>query len=107
MFEIHKDRKQYFDIQVANSAKYGIPFIREHMPLKPGARVLEIGAGEAGVLKAFIDEGCIGVGVELLEERVVNGRKWLAPELASGKLTYIVCVFFFVEVEIVLCCFFV
>jgi len=99
MFEFHKDRKQYFDIQVANTARYVIPFIREHIPLKPGARVLEIGAGEAGVLKAFIDEGCIGVGVELLEERVVNGRKWLASELADGKLTYIVSDIYHVDVE--------
>src|SRR5882757_5583713 len=90
MFEFHKDRKRYFDIQVSNTAKYVIPFIRENLPFREGARVLEIGAGEAGVLKAFLDEGCIGVGVELVEERVVNGRKWLGPELASGKLTYII-----------------
>ncbi|HVU57905.1 MAG TPA: class I SAM-dependent methyltransferase [Puia sp.] len=99
MFEFHKDRKQYFDIQVANTAKYVIPFIRENLPLPKGSRVLEIGAGEAGVLKAFIDEGCIGVGVELLEERVVNGRKWLGPELAAGKLTYIVSDIYKVDVE--------
>ena len=99
MFEFHKDRKRYFDIQVANTAKYVIPFIREHIPLKPGVRVLEIGAGEAGVLKAFIDEGCIGVAVELWEERVVNGRKWLAPELESGKLTYIISDIYKVDVE--------
>jgi 2-polyprenyl-3-methyl-5-hydroxy-6-metoxy-1,4-benzoquinol methylase len=99
MFEFHKDRKHYFDIQVSNTAKYVIPFIREHIPLQPGARVLEIGAGEAGVLKAFIDEGCIGVGVELVEERVVNGRKWLETELASGKLTYIISDIYDVDVE--------
>lgn len=99
MFEFHKDRKRYFDIQVSNTAKYVIPFIREHMQLKPGARVLEIGAGEAGVLKAFIDEGCIGVGVELVEERVVNGRKWLETELASGKLTYIISDIYNMDVE--------
>lgn len=99
MFEFHKDRKQYFDIQVSNTAKYVIPFIRETMPLAKGARVLEIGAGEAGVLKAFIDEGCIGVGVELVEERVINGRKWLGPELAAGKLTYIISDIYDVDVD--------
>jgi len=99
MFEFHKDRKRYFDIQVTNTAKYVIPFIREHMPLKPGARVLEIGAGEAGVLKAFIDEGCTGVGVELDEPRVILGRQWLESELASGKLTYIVSNIYDVDVE--------
>jgi len=99
MFEFHKDRKQYFDIQVSNTAKYVIPFVRETLPLPAGARVLEIGAGEAGVLKAFIDAGCIGVGVELDESRVVNGRKWLGPELAEGKLTYICSDIYNVDVE--------
>jgi len=39
MFEFHKDRKQYFDIQVSNTTQYVIPFIRETLPLPKGARV--------------------------------------------------------------------
>mgnify|MGYP000075898353 CR=1 FL=1 len=65
MFEFHKDRKRYFEMQILNTNKYVLPFIEEKFPVKAGMRVLEIGCGEGGVLKAFTDRGCIGVGVEL------------------------------------------
>jgi SAM-dependent methyltransferase len=50
---------------------------------------LEIGCGEAGVLKAFIDKGCTGVGVELEESRLVYAREWLANELRDNKVSFI------------------
>ena len=65
MFEFHGDRKRYFDIQLENTHKYVIPFIETIKPVLSGTRVLEIGCGEAGVLKAFTQRGCVGVGVEL------------------------------------------
>ena len=77
MFEFHADRKRYFDIQVMNAEKYVIPFIEEKFPLKPGMRVLEIGCGEGGVLKAFINRGCEGVGVELDAPRMDHPREYL------------------------------
>ncbi len=89
MFEFHKDRKRYFDIQVDNTNKYVLPFIEEKFSVKPGMRVLEIGCGEGGVLKAFIDRGCIGLGVELDEPRLVNAREWLAEDIAAKKIDFI------------------
>ena len=86
MFEFHADRRKYFEIQVSNAAKYVIPFIEEKFPIKPGMRVLEIGCGEGGVLKAFLDRGCSGVGVELDLPRVEDAKNFLAEELASGRL---------------------
>ena len=88
MFEFHGDRKRYFDIQYENAKKYVIPFIEVKKTISPGCRVLEIGCGEAGVLKAFIERGCIGVGVELEAIRLEMARQWLQPELESGKLTF-------------------
>ncbi|HNE93368.1 MAG TPA: methionine biosynthesis protein MetW, partial [Chitinophagaceae bacterium] len=64
MFEFHKDRKRYFDIQVANASEYVIPFIEKKFTIKEEMRVLEIGCGEGGVLKAFLQKGCTGLGVE-------------------------------------------
>lgn len=52
-------------------------------------RVLEIGCGEGGVLKAFIDRGCQGLGVELDAPRIVNAEKFMAAELAAGKVQFI------------------
>src|ERR1700754_1785039 len=89
MFEFHADRKRYFEIQAINAARYVIPFIEEKIPVKPGMRVLEIGCGEGGVLKAFIDRGCQGLGVELDAPRIVNAEKFMAEELASGKVQFI------------------
>ncbi len=89
MFEFHKDRKRYFEMQVQNTVKYVIPFIEEKFTLRADMRVLEIGCGEGGVLKAFIDKGCSGVGVELDEPRLVNAREWLTDDIASGKLQFI------------------
>ncbi len=89
MFEFHADRKRYFDIQILNAKKYVIPFIEEKFPVQAGMRVLEIGCGEGGVLKAFVDKGCTGVGVELDEPRLVNAREWLAEDIAAGKISFL------------------
>ena len=99
MFEFHADRKKYFDIQVLNAEKYVIPFIEEKFPLKPGMRVLEIGCGEGGVLKAFINKGCEGVGVELDAPRIDDAKNFLPEDIAAGRLRFVVKDIYQVEVE--------
>ena len=89
MLEFHGDRKRYFDIQVLNAEKYVIPFIGETFTINPGMRVLEIGCGEAGVLKAFINKGCFGMGVELDTPRIENAKEYLAADFAAGKIQFI------------------
>lgn len=56
------------------------------LPLRAGLRVLEIGCGEGGVLKAFCEKGCQGVGVELDPVRVKEANRLLAEELAAGSV---------------------
>jgi len=73
-----------------NAAKYVIPFIEEKFPVIPGMRVLEIGCGEGGVLKAFIDKGCDGVGVELDAPRVEDAKKFLPEDVAAGRLRFVI-----------------
>ncbi len=90
MFEFHGDRKRYFDIQVLNAEKYVIPFIEEKFPIQKGMRVLEIGCGEGGVLKAFINKGCEGVGVEMDATRIVDAQKFLPEDIAAGRLKFVV-----------------
>ncbi|MFM2138327.1 MAG: hypothetical protein RJA57_634 [Bacteroidota bacterium] len=89
MFEFHADRKRYFDIQELNAKGYVLPFIEEKVPIRSGMRVLEIGCGEGGVLKAFIDRGCTGVGVELDPPRVELARQFMADPLSIGTLRLI------------------
>jgi 2-polyprenyl-3-methyl-5-hydroxy-6-metoxy-1,4-benzoquinol methylase len=89
MFEFHTDKKRYFEIQLENAEEYVIPFIEKKFSLKRGARVLEIGCGEGGVLAAFIKKGCIGVGVELHQQRLELAHELLKDEIEEGKITFI------------------
>jgi SAM-dependent methyltransferase len=99
MFEFHADRKRYFEIQLLNAEKYVIPFIEEKFQLKPGMRVLEIGCGEGGVLKAFINKGCEGVGVELDAPRIEDAKKFLPDDIAAGRLRFVVKDIYEVDVD--------
>jgi SAM-dependent methyltransferase len=53
---------------------------------REGMKVLEIGCGEGGVLKAFIERSCICTGMDLSESKIENGKKLLADEIAAGKM---------------------
>ena len=90
MFEFHADRKRYFDIQQLNSQKYLLPFIESNFSIKEGMRVLEIGCGEGGVLKPFLEKGAICVGVEFDKTRIENGENWLADDIEKGKLSFVI-----------------
>lgn len=89
MFEFHKDRKQYFDIQVANARDYVLPFIEQVFPIQTGMRVLEIGCGEGGVLKAFLDRGCTGIGVEFDAIRVEWAHDFMPEDIAAGRVRFL------------------
>ena len=75
--EFHSDKNAYFRMQRDNATEFVIPFIEEVIEIKPGMEVLEIGCAEGGVLKAFLERGCQGVGVELLEGRVKLANNFL------------------------------
>lgn len=99
MFEFHADRKRYFDIQILNAEKYVIPFIEEKFPIRQGMRVLEIGCGEGGVLKAFINKGCEGVGVELDTPRIDDALKFLPDDVAAGRIRFVAKDIYKVDME--------
>jgi SAM-dependent methyltransferase len=67
-----------------------IPFIEEKFSIKKGMRVLEIGCGEGGVLKAFIDKGCEGTGVEFDASRIETANDFLKDEIAGGQMKFVV-----------------
>ncbi len=99
MFDFHADRKRYFEIQVLNAEKYVIPFIEEKFEIVIGMRVLEIGCGEGGVLKAFISKGCEGVGVELDGSRIENANIFLKDDIEAGRLKFVVKDIYTVDIE--------
>ncbi len=89
MFDFHNERKWYFDMQTLNAETYVIPFIEEKFKILPGMRVLEIGCGEGGVIKAFVKRGCVGVGVELSGGKFKMASEWLAEYTATQQITLI------------------
>jgi SAM-dependent methyltransferase len=82
----HDNRKRYFEHQCRVTADHVIPFIERSGPLPRGGRVLEIGCGEAGVLKAFLDRGFHAVGVDRNGPRLARGQELLASEIDQGRL---------------------
>jgi SAM-dependent methyltransferase len=88
-FDFHSDVATYFRFQHENAKKYVVPYVKDFVALKPGTKVLEIGCGEAGVLKAFTDLGCICTGIELYESRLENARVLMKDEYESGNVNFI------------------
>lgn len=82
----HLDHKLRFDQQVENSENYVLPFIEVTHPVNSGTTVLEVGTGEAGVLKPFLEKGSRCVGVDLNPDRVVLAKEFQPEPIAAGRL---------------------
>lgn len=74
MQERHIKRDKYFEEQAITTEKYVLPFIGGVKPITLGIQVLEIGCGEGGNLKPFLEAGCIVTGVDILESKIDNAR---------------------------------
>lgn len=89
MYDFHKDKQRYFNIQKEVTEEYIIPFLEGFFDAKAGLKVLEIGSAEAGVLKAFTNLGNKCLGIELSESRVALAKQFMAEELKDGKVNFI------------------
>jgi 2-polyprenyl-3-methyl-5-hydroxy-6-metoxy-1,4-benzoquinol methylase len=89
MLKVHSDRSLYFEQQYTNTKKYIVSFIDEVYKLKPDMEVLEIGCGEGGVLKAFIDAGMKGVGVDLHTYKFDLALQYLDEDVKEGRISLI------------------
>jgi SAM-dependent methyltransferase len=85
----HTDSDLRIRQQVENSENYVLAFINETYKVISGLNVLEIGCGEGGVLKPFIDRGCNCVGVDLDEVRIDIANDIFKNEVNSGKAIFI------------------
>jgi hypothetical protein len=77
----HSNKELYFQMQRENAAEFVLPFVEQVMSIGPGRHVLEIGCAEGGVLLAFLERGCTGVGVELSESRAVQAAEFLKAHI--------------------------
>ncbi len=76
MHERYTNRERYFQEQSFTTERFVIPFIREVAPVTPESKVLEIGSGEGGNLKPFVDMGCLVYGIDLSTSKITNGIKF-------------------------------
>lgn len=85
-YAYHDNKERYFEHQYRVTADHVIPFVERSGSLPAGARVLEIGCAEAGVLRAFLERGATAVGVDSSARRLGLGREFLADAVREGRL---------------------
>ena len=88
MFDFHNDRTLYYQQQQQNTKEYVIPFIERSFHIKPGMQVLEVGCGEGGVLKPFVELGCIGTGVDPHVYRCDLAKEFMKNEVDAGMASF-------------------
>ncbi len=84
-YDFHKDKATYITYQQENAERFVIPFIEKTLSINNKTSVMEIGCAEGGVLNAFLEKGCKGVGVELMESRYKRAQIVLEKHLSSGQ----------------------
>lgn len=89
MQQRHLDRQQYFNEQAYTTQKYVIPFIEQQHPVTPDVVVLEIGCGEGGNMKPFLDLGCRVTGIDLSVPQIERAKEFYAAHPQQDKLTLI------------------
>jgi 2-polyprenyl-3-methyl-5-hydroxy-6-metoxy-1,4-benzoquinol methylase len=89
MQERHFNREKYFEEQAIVTAKYVIPYIDAFYPVSPDFVVAEIGCGEAGNLKPFLDMGCKVIGIDIAANKIENGKKFYEHHPLKSNLTLI------------------
>ncbi len=88
MLEQHRNTAVMLSQQEQNSTAFVLPFIEQSMRVTASTKVLEIGCGEGGVLKPFLERGCVCLGVDLDTIRFKAGREYLAKYIENGQLEF-------------------
>ncbi|MBT8234095.1 MAG: class I SAM-dependent methyltransferase, partial [Bacteroidia bacterium] len=89
MYDFHKDRKYYFDFILRVTRDYILPFINLNYNENSKKDILDIGCAEGAVLKAFTDQNCNCVGIELSEKRIELAHVFMKDEINSNKVKFI------------------
>lgn len=85
----HSSRDEMFRQQADNSEKHVIPFIESVADIR-GMHVLEIGCGEGGVLRPFLDRGCTCLGIDVNASKIHHAEQLMRVEVSQNKARFIV-----------------
>lgn len=89
MSDRYYNRKKYFQEQSYTTGKYVIPFLNEVILISSDLSVAEIGCGEGGNLKPFLEIGCTAVGIDLAENKISNAENFFSNCPYNKNLTLI------------------
>jgi SAM-dependent methyltransferase len=89
-YTFHTDPKKKWDQQYKVTKNHIVPFLKESIEFNHDLRIMEIGCGEGGVLKAFLEEGCRCYGVDISPTRVENARRFFDEDIQAGKISFFV-----------------
>lgn len=99
MQERHKNKIQYFNEQGLTSEKFVVPFLADLVAIGPKTSVLEIGCGEAGNLKPFLDLGCKCTGIDISCGRIELAKEFFSDHPNRQNLTLICSDIYLVKPE--------
>ena len=89
MHDRYLNREKYFQEQSYTTEKFVIPFINDLISITSELTIAEIGCGEGGNLKPFLDLGCEVAGIDLAENKIANARKFFENHSKYSNLTLI------------------
>lgn len=88
-FEFHLDISQQRAQQCAVTREHILPFLATHFTPGPDKRVLDVGCGVGGVLQAFVEAGCMGVGVDLSKGSIEVALREHKALIDSGRISFL------------------
>lgn len=90
MQDRHTNKEQYFNEQGQTTAKYVIPYLKSIIGVNESTSILEIGCGEGGNLKPFLDVGCSRiVGVDLSKNKIDHAIQFFSDHPNKNKIKFI------------------
>jgi SAM-dependent methyltransferase len=89
MQERQFNRDQYFQEQSYTTEKFVIPYISDILPITSDIKMAEIGCGDGGNLKPFLDKGCSVVGIDLSGWKISQAEKSFENHRLKENLTLI------------------
>lgn len=87
-YTFHLDPEQKWKQQYLTAKKHILPFILQYHKLPKHAKILEIGCGEGGVLKAFSDVDYTCFGIDIAPSRIEHAKTLLENEVLNKLISF-------------------
>lgn len=89
MQERHSNRQLYFNEQAETTEKFVIPYINSVKKIDQHSIILEVGCGEGGNLKPFLDLSCRCVGIDIIPEQITLAKEFFKNHKNGNSITFI------------------